>query len=104
MNQLQLILARIRKPSVFASLTSQIVTLLMIFKIDVDLTMVTGIVTSITSILVILGIISNPDARNRGYKDDFALCSGCNKNTQHITIGEDSICTKCGAVSTTNSK
>ncbi len=99
MNELQLLVKRLRKPSVIASLFSQIIALLMIFQVDVDMNMLTGAMTTITSILIILGIVSNPDAKTRGYNDDYAICSKCGKRTQHISINGQEICTKCGTVS-----
>lgn len=96
MNEWQLILKRLRKPSVFTSLISQILSIVLIFDPSLDMNMATGVLTAVTSSLVLLGILSNPDAKKKGYGDDMAICPDCGKKTQHITIGNKSICTKCG--------
>lgn len=101
MVQLRLILKRLRKPSVIASLTSQIITLLILFNVTIDTTLITSIITSITSILVILGVFSNPDTQKKGYRDDVSPCCKCNTNTQHVKIGDDMICVICGCSSNT---
>lgn len=94
--QLQLIKFRLKKPSILLSLISQIVTLLYIFKIDIDTELITSVITCITSILIILGIISNPDSKQKSYVDDFAVCCNCNKVTQHVAIGDAMFCKNCG--------
>ncbi len=102
MNQFQLILKRLRKPSVFTSLVSQILSIVLIFDPNLDINMATGLLTTVTSTLVLLGILSNPDAKKKGYGDDMAVCPTCGKKTQHITIGDKSICTKCGGTTDLN--
>ncbi len=99
MNQVQLILKRLRKPSVIASLTSQALTLCILLGINVDATLVTSVITTFTSIFVILGIFSNPDAQKKGYGDDIIPCKNCGKLSQHVKAGDNMICTNCGSVS-----
>lgn len=99
MVQLKLILKRLRKPSVIASLTSQIMALLILFEVSVDATLITSTITIITSILVLLGIFSNPDSQHKGYKDDISICSECNQVTQHVKVGDKMVCANCGGVS-----
>lgn len=99
MVQLQLILKRLRKPSVIASLTSQIMALLILFEVSVDTNMITSVITILTSIMVMLGIFSNPDAQNKGFKDDISICSQCNEMTQHVKVGENMVCSNCGSIS-----
>lgn len=100
MVQLQLILKRLRKPSVIASLTSQILTLFILFGVNVDATLITSIVATFTSIFVMLGIFSNPDAQKKGYRDDIMTCTNCNQISQHVKAGDNMVCTNCGATST----
>ncbi len=99
MVQLKLILNRLRKPSVIASLTSQIMALLILFEVSVDTTLITSAITSITSIMVLLGIFSNPDSQNKGFRDDISKCSKCKQMTQHVKIGENMVCVNCGGIS-----
>lgn len=99
MVQLQLVLKRLKKPSVIASLTSQVMTLLLLFNIEIDTTLITSVISSVMSIFVILGIFSNPDAKKRGYRDDISQCTKCGKMTQHVPIGSKMICAVCGCSS-----
>lgn len=99
MLQLKLIIRRLRKPSVIASLTSQIITLCVLLGIDINTTLVTSFITTITTIFVILGIFSNPDAQRRGYRDDIMTCTECNKLSQHVKIGSQMVCANCGNIS-----
>lgn len=96
--QLQETLNRLKKPSVILSITSHIITILVLLKVNIDMDTITGIVTAITSILVILGILSNPTTQNKGYGDDILNCSNCNKNTIHTLVGDNLVCTKCGNI------
>lgn len=99
MIQLRLIVKRLRKPSVIASLTSQIITMLVLLGIQINTTLVTSIISTLTSIFIILGIFSNPDAKKRGYGDDISLCSKCNNMTQHVMVAGQMICSGCGCSS-----
>lgn len=101
MTQLRLIIKRLRKPSVIASLTSQILTLCILLGINVDATLVTSVITTFTSMFVILGIFSNPDAQKKGYGDDIIPCENCGQLSQHVKAGDNMVCTNCGSVSTT---
>lgn len=94
--QLKEILKRLKKPSVILSITSHIITILVLLKVNVNVDAVTGIVTAITSIFILLGILSNPTSQNKGYGDDMLNCSKCNKKTIHSLVGNDLICSKCG--------
>lgn len=100
MVQLRLILKRLKKPSVITSLTSQIVALLILFEVNIDTTFITNVITAITSIMVILGIFSNPDSQKKGFKDDISVCSKCKQLTQHVKINDEMVCVNCGGVST----
>lgn len=96
--QFKEVLNRLKKPSVILSITSHIITILLLLHVNVDTDAVTGIVTAITSILVILGIISNPSTKNKGYGDDILKCSKCDKKTIHHLINGNLVCSKCGNV------
>lgn len=98
MKQLLLILERLKKPSVLLSIASQIVTLLMLFNVKVDMNLVTGIITAITAILVLLGIVSNPTTKTGSYGDDILDCSLCGKQTAHVLINGKMVCSECGGV------
>ncbi|MEG1239982.1 MAG: phage holin, partial [Oscillospiraceae bacterium] len=67
MTQLKTMLLRLKSPTVLLSIVSQVVTLLVLFKVQVDMTLVGGAVTAISSILVLLGILSDPTTEKRGY-------------------------------------
>lgn len=96
MTQLLLIIQRLKKPSVLISIFSQIITLLILFGIDIDKGIAITAVTSICSILTLLGILSDPDSQHKGYSDDILVCSHCHKPSQHILINGKYICKECG--------
>ena len=96
MQQLKIILSRLKNPSVVLSIVSQIITIITIFKIDVNENIVLKVTISICSIFVLLGIMSNPSTKNFGYGDDILNCQNCNEDTMHTIIDNDFVCTKCG--------
>lgn len=96
MKQLELVLNRLKNPSVILSIVSEIVTILVLLNVSVNANLITGIVTSVCSILVLLGILSNPTTKNKGYGDDIIECENCNKCTQHTLINGKMICSECG--------
>lgn len=98
MKYLEAILNRLRKPSVVLSLTSQIITILLILRINVDKNMVVGVVTIACSILVTLGIMSDPTTKNKWYLDDVRTCSNCKEKTAHTLVNGKMVCKGCGAV------
>lgn len=98
MHQFRTILRRLRKPSVLISVFSQVLTITMLFQINHNLNIITGVMTGVCSILVLLGILSDPNTMNKGYGDDFALCTGCNKMCEHVQVNGNMICRECGCV------
>lgn len=98
MNQLQLTLRRLRKPSVMLSLISQVVAILVLLGYPVQEDLVMGVAVSACSVLVLLGIMSNPDTKKKGYGDDLLQCANSGLIEQHTMINGEMICTKCGAV------
>ena len=100
MKQLQLILNRIKNPSVLISVVSQFVAILMLLNINIDGEMVSGVVTGISSILVLLGILSNPDTETAGFGDDIHFCESCNKEVNHLRVADKLVCKDCGFTNT----
>ena len=96
MKILNLILNRIKKPQVIMSILSQVIIILTILNIDVDVDAISGIVTAVCTILVMLGIMSNPDDGSFGYCDEIHVCSNCHKNACHIRVKDKLICRNCG--------
>ena len=96
--QLKLFLKRLAKPSVLISIASQVVAILMVFNIQVDMNIVTTVITGVCSILVLLGIVSDPGTKNSGFGDDVRNCVGCKKKSAHVTVGGKLICKDCGTV------
>ncbi len=96
MNQLKIVLQRLKNPAVITSLVSEFIAILMLLNIDVDANMIAGIIATITSMLVMLGILSNPDTETKGFGDDIAVCSGCGEETQHVLVGGELVCQNCG--------
>lgn len=98
------ILERLKHPSVVLSIVSQVVAILLLLNVNVDQTIVTGVVTAICSILVFMGIMSNPTTKNKWYGDDTLYCENCQKDSPHIPVGNSMVCTTCGAVYTEPTK
>ena len=96
MAQLKEILKRLKNPSTVLSLVSEIIVILILFKVNVNVDIVTGVVTACCSILVLLGIMSNPTTSNKGYADDIFYCKNCKENTCHTVIDNNLYCCKCG--------
>lgn len=96
MTQINIIIERLKKPTVIISLVSQVVGILILLDVNIDSEAITGITTSVTAILVTLGILSNPDTVNTGYGDDLAFCEGCGEEKQHVSIGGELYCSDCG--------
>ena len=95
MAQLKEFLKRLKNPSTVLSLVSEIIVILILFKVNVNVDIVTGVVTACCSILVLLGIMSNPTTSNKGYADDIFYCKNCKENTYYTTIGSNLYCCKC---------
>ena len=70
MIDLKTILKRLKNPSVLISIASEIVVIFMLFNVGIGVNVVSGTLTAISSILVLLGILSNPDTENKGYGED----------------------------------
>lgn len=98
MKQLKIILKRLKKPSTVISIVSQVISLLVIFGINVQQQYVLAIVTTTCSILITLGILSNPDSGKAGFGDQILKCSNDGQMSLHTWVNEQLICTNCGAV------
>lgn len=96
MTQLKIILTRLRNPAVITSLVSEGIAILLLLNVDIDVNMVAGVLATLTSMLVVLGVLSNPDTKKKGYGDDIAICSGCGEETQHVLVGGELVCKDCG--------
>ncbi|MEG2988824.1 MAG: phage holin [Oscillospiraceae bacterium] len=96
MTQLKTMLLRLKSPTVLLSIVSQVVTLLVLFKVQVDMTLVGGAVTAISSILVLLGILSDPTTEKKGYGDDIFPCPNCGETGAHLVTGDTLTCKNCG--------
>lgn len=94
--------SRIRKPSTIISLVSQVVALLLLVGYDLDKNIIVSVATVLCSILVTLGILSNPDTENKGYGDDIRPCSKEGKNTCHVKVNGQMVCAVCGTTCNRN--
>jgi len=86
------IISRLKNPTVILSITSHLVSffILMGYKIN-EGTVMAG-VTILCSILVTLGILSNPD-----YNTDNKLpCAICKEKTYHVEVAGRKTCSICG--------
>lgn len=95
MTQAKLFLNRLKKPSVVLSIVSQILILLSLFKVNVDVSLVNGVVGACLSILVTLGIMSNPDTTNKMYSDKIEYCPTCDDNHVFSVVAGQHVCTNC---------
>ncbi len=96
--QLKNFVTRLRKPSILIGLVSQVISVLILVGVRVDQTAVMGVVTAITSILVTMGVLSNPDTKKKGFGDDIYPCSLTGELEQHVLVNGQLVCQKCGAV------
>lgn len=94
--QLMYYLERLKKPSVIISIASQIATLLLLFNIEVEEHILVQGISALFTIVTVLGIVSNPDSKNKWYSDDIAYCSNCNKMSKVVSINGKLICITCG--------
>ena len=90
------LLERLKKPSVLASIISEIGAILVILNIQVDVTAVEGFIAAVSAILITLGILSNPTTLTKGYKDDVRTCQNCGVKKRHVLVGNDLLCSDCG--------
>lgn len=93
--QLLVMLNRLKNPTVVLSIASQVIVILTLFHVNVDRNIITGVVTAGCSILVLLGIMSNPE--QKGYTDNITYCEECGECQVHIEVSDKLVCTKCGA-------
>ena len=98
MTQFKVILERLKNPSVILSIVSQIAGIAVMINPNVKADVITGVAMSICSILVLLGILSNPNTKNKGFGDDILMCSKCGKPSVHIEVAGQMVCQECGAV------
>lgn len=96
--QIQQIIKRLKKPSVLLSLVSQIASLCILFGFNVNENMVMSVTTIVCSVLVTLGIMSNPDTKKNGYGDDVLTCSTSGDKEVHVNVNGQMVCANCGAV------
>lgn len=95
MIQLKTYLNRLKNPTVVISIVSEIILVLTMLNINVDKQAINVVVTGISTILVTLGIMSNPDTVNKTYSDDIMYCENCQKDTVHAKVSDDMICLDC---------
>lgn len=104
MKQLQVFIGRLSKPSVIISIASQIITILILLKVNVDKELILGVVTTCCSILVTLGILSNPTSDKKDFLDDIYFCPNCQKESVHVMINDKMVCSECGEINEKTSK
>ncbi|MCL2088205.1 MAG: hypothetical protein FWH14_01850 [Oscillospiraceae bacterium] len=95
---LKTMLERLKKPSCIISIISHMAAILIIMGVHLNLSAVTTVATLVCSILVTLGILSNPDTVNKGYGDDLFKCADEAVETQHVQVNGQMVCKDCGAV------
>ncbi|MDY3929395.1 MAG: hypothetical protein SOZ34_08560 [Clostridia bacterium] len=95
MKTLKLIWNRLKKPHVLLGILSQIIIILKAFDVSIDTDMLSIITTAICSILVLMGIIGDPDDSS-GFCSEIKQCEKCGQTSCHIKIGDFLICRNCG--------
>lgn len=96
MDVLHRIMVRLKKPSVFVSIVSEIIAIMLIFNVKVDVGVAEGLLAAVSSIFVTLGILSNPMKLGKGYQDDMRICENCGKMKRHVLVGGQLLCEDCG--------
>lgn len=89
---------KLKKPSVLAGIISQIITLIVLFDHHVYARIFQMGLTVAVSTLTIMGILSNPNTRKKGFGDDIHFCEGCQKHSVHIYANGKLVCSGCGFV------
>lgn len=96
MQQIKLLLARLKSPSVLISIVSQVAAILVLLGRVVDVNLVTTVTAAVCSLLVTLGILSDPNTQNKGFGDDLHYCAHCGAVTPHVAVTGTLICRTCG--------
>lgn len=102
MEQLKVMLKRLKNPSVIISIVSQIATILTLLNVSINIDAMTQVIVAVCSVLVLLGIMSDPKTENKGYGDDLEMCNNCNKLSPHVKVGENMVCSECGNIRSEN--
>lgn len=101
MKRVKAILQKIKNPSVLLSMLSQIIAVLLLLEVDVNISLVTGLVTAVCSILSLLGLWRFPFSKQKGTDSPTDLplpCDNCGSNTPHTLINGYMTCSKCGRI------
>ncbi len=96
-NQLMITLSRLKNPSVVIGIVSQIIAMLTLLHVSTNISFVMAITVGVCSILVTIGIMSNPTTENVGFGDDILYCSNCKTEKEHVLVGDKFYCKQCGA-------
>ena len=90
--KLSQILSRLKNPTVVLSIASHLISFLILMGYKVNEGVVMAGVTIICSILVTLGILSNPDYNT----DNRLFCTACKEKTHHVEVADRKVCNICG--------
>ncbi len=71
---------------------------MMLLGISLDTNLIMGIVAGLSSVMVTMGVLSNPDSVNKGYGDDILKCSREGVMEKHVMVAGKMVCQACGAV------
>ena len=96
MKTLKLIWNRLKKPHVLLGVLSQLIILLKVFDIKINTESLSVAVTAICSILVLMGIIADPDNSTNGLCNEIQKCENCGQTTCHLKVDNTLICKNCG--------
>lgn len=91
------VLARLKNPIVITSIISQILIILSVFKLNIDVDLITKAVFAAGSILISLGIVNNPAEEKVVVKE--LTCEHCGKEANHVLIAGNFVCQECGCTS-----
>jgi len=98
MQTLKMILGRLKNPVVVLSIASQLISLFVLMGYHVNESLILSLLAIVCSILIALGIMTNPAPRGEG--GDSLLCSTCEEKTLHIQAGKSRFCSNCGKIHT----
>ena len=86
------IISRLKNPSVILGLTSNIVSLALLLGYKLNESLILSAVTILCSMLVLLGILSNPDDNT----DNRFYCPVEKERTLHVEVASRKVCSTCG--------
>ena len=86
------VISRLKNPTIVLSVASHLISFVILMGYKVNEGVVMAGLAIICSVLVTLGIMSNPDYNT----DNRLFCVRCREKTYHVEVAGRKLCTICG--------